>query len=171
MPNWCENTLYIKGKKADIGVFLESVRGGRDAEPTAFDFAKVIPYPEEFQRADNARSAWEEANKNIPWNERPPAPQDGYNQGGYQWCCANWGTKWNACDANAWMTTRGCTMRFNTAWSPPSAVIVKASELFPELSFRLKYWEGGAGYKGVLEVKGGHTLEQWDDNYIGHRGG
>ena len=170
MPNWCENELYIKGKKSEVEAFIETVRGGRE-DPTVFDFAKIVPYPEEYDLADKARREWEETYKNVPWNQRPPAPQDGFNQGGYQWCCNNWGTKWNACDIRFYKTSRGCTMGFNTAWSPPTPVIAKASELFPNLYFRLKYWEGGAGFRGEFEAQGGVILNDWNDNYLGHRGG
>ena len=170
MPNWCENELYIKGKKSEVEAFIEAVRGGRD-DQTDFDFAKIIPYPEEYDLADKARREWEETYRDVPWNQRPPAPQDGFNQGGYQWCCGSWGTKWNARDTRFRKTTRGCIMNFNTAWSPPTPVIMQASRLFPKLEFHLEYWECGAGFKGVLRVKGGEIIEEWTDAYRGSRGG
>lgn len=44
----------------------------------------------------------------------------------YDWSCAKWGTKWNACDT--YMETE-CTLGFNTAWSCPLPVLDKLAEL------------------------------------------
>lgn len=170
MPNWCENELYIKGKKSEVEAFLDLVRGSRD-DDTELDFTKIVPYPDPYKAADEARRAWEENHKGVPWGDRPPPPADGYNQGGYEWCIANWGTKWNACDTRVRKTSRGCTFSFNTAWSPPAPVIRKAASLFPSLQFDLKYWEGGCGFQGGLSVKGDDVLNDWDDHYTGNRGG
>ena len=44
----------------------------------------------------------------------------------YDWSCAKWGTKWNACDV--YMETEN-TLVFNTAWSAPLPVLDKLAEL------------------------------------------
>lgn len=38
----------------------------------------------------------------------------------YNWCAENWGTEWNACEAQMWEDN---TLRFSTAWSAPEPVI------------------------------------------------
>lgn len=172
MPNWCENQLFVRGKKVDVAAFMEFARSGRDDDGagSVLDFNKIAPYPDEFSLADAARRKWNDENEGVEWDKRPPQPKDGYNAGGYEWCVKNWGTKWPASDPDVYVTSRGCTYTFNTAWGPPGPVVIKASELFPELTFKLKYWEGGQGFKGELTAKAGQH-EEWDGDYSGDRGG
>ncbi|MBM3913551.1 MAG: hypothetical protein FJ351_03785 [Sphingomonadales bacterium] len=42
----------------------------------------------------------------------------------YDWCCANWGTKWNASDTH-WNDN---SVSFLTAWAPPDPVIQKMAD-------------------------------------------
>lgn len=53
----------------------------------------------------------------------------------YDWCCDNWGTKWNACECSI-LDEVGDTVsyEFQTAWSDPEPVIKKLSELFPDVT-------------------------------------
>ena len=73
----------------------------------------------------------------------------------YDWCCNNWGTKWNACDAEI----GDDYLEFETAWSAPFPVISKLSHRFPELTFRHEYADEDLGsncgihiYKDGVEV-------------------
>lgn len=43
----------------------------------------------------------------------------------YDWCCSNWGTKWNACNAEVCDNT----LYFSTAWSFAEPVMAKLAEL------------------------------------------
>lgn len=43
----------------------------------------------------------------------------------YDWCCRNWGTKWNACDCYLSATT----LCFQTAWAWPEPVMCKLAVL------------------------------------------
>ena len=47
----------------------------------------------------------------------------------YDWCCSNWGTKWNACESSR----NGTTICFRTAWSWPEPIMQKLAELCGEL--------------------------------------
>ena len=49
----------------------------------------------------------------------------------YEWCCDNWGTKWNAYDCEKADMARK-ELRFETAWSGVPAIIKRMSEKFPE---------------------------------------
>lgn len=170
MPNWCENELRVLGKASEVKRFMAFVDGSR-SDDTPLDFNHIVPYPDEYAARDAAHKKWQEDNEGVPWTERPPRPEDGYNSGGYEWCCANWGTKWNASNAAVRQTTRGCTYYFNTAWSPPCAVVRRAASLFPSLTFKLKYWEGGCGFQGSLAVTGDAIEEEWEGDYRGNKGG
>jgi hypothetical protein len=43
----------------------------------------------------------------------------------YDWCCNNWGTKWNACESEVY----GQTLEFRTAWGFAEPVMRKLAEL------------------------------------------
>lgn len=56
----------------------------------------------------------------------------------YDWCCDNWGTKWNACDCVLTNNSRqDIAYEFQTAWSDPEPVILRLSELFPDAMITL----------------------------------
>ena len=88
---WCENDLAVEGPKEVIEEFLKFAAG-----ESPFDFEKFIPYPEEFQRLDEIAEAWLKEHAERPDYDWHSQPKDGFNSGGYDWCVANWGTKWPA---------------------------------------------------------------------------
>lgn len=47
----------------------------------------------------------------------------------YDWCCQNWGTKWNAGNTEAFGND---AVTFETAWCSPEPVIKKLSEMYPD---------------------------------------
>lgn len=62
----------------------------------------------------------------------------------YDWCCANWGTKWNSCDAE--ILSEGGTdtdyclkYGFNTAWSMPYGIYERLHLLYPEALISVTY--------------------------------
>lgn len=64
----------------------------------------------------------------------------------YDWCCNNWGTKWDACDASVCRNDpNAATISFQTAWAFPTPVIQKLSEMFPELKIEGKYADEDIG--------------------------
>lgn len=173
MPNWCVNKLYVKGPRADIEAFFRYASGRSPEKDLAtrlegdepggdLDFNQFIPYPNTFKQQDAVAEAHI---RQHGWSAT--APRDGYNSGGYEWCVANWGTKWNASDAYREKNR----LRFHTPWGPPEPVIKAMGQRFPTLTFTLKYFERGAGFQGVLKVKGDTVLDSSHDDYHGSLGG
>ena len=110
--------------------------------------------------------AFKQLDKKIPY------VKDGFNDGGYEWCVLNWGTKWGICHPTMLEhDTRELKYGFECAWSPSLPIIEKMSELFPNLKFKLKYWEMGMGYKGIMICNHGKVISHRDSEYHGHRGG
>lgn len=54
----------------------------------------------------------------------------------FDWCCDNWGTKWNAHDIKQ---IDAQTIRFNTAWCPPLPVLDALAEQFPTEPIRFRW--------------------------------
>lgn len=87
----------------------------------------------------------------------------------YDWCCQNWGTKWNAygvhcqtppvADAEGQYYMEFC---FTTAWSPPSPVLAAIAAEYPDLTFENEWYEEGglAGY--MLISEGGDIFDESD---------
>jgi hypothetical protein len=169
MPNWCECDLYIQGASARIDEFLRLVKG----EESNFDFDRLIPYPEHFKKLDQVAAEWDKLHP-LPrtgesWKERP---KDGYNQGGYEWCIKNWGTKWPPkCAEVSRSALELVEISFATAWSPPTPVIQRAAELFPELRFELRYFECGSMFNGMFACEHGTVVTDESGVYYGNRGG
>jgi len=165
MPNWCENDLTVSGPQADRDRFLAEKCRSEDGA-IFFDFNKVIPYPEMFRVQDEvcAKLGWEECRKQ--------GLTDGFNSGGYEWCCLNWGTKWPACEHQPLeSTSRTYMLSFNTAWAPPIPVIKHVARAYPTLTFTLKWYERGMSKKGTYKIQGERLINETEDTYHGNRGG
>jgi len=103
MPNWCNNTLTITHKDADVmESLMAQVRAG---DGDLFQFIK--PMPEELRDTTS--------------------PDDSPNW--YDWSVDNWGTKWDACQL-LWHQHDDCgvSFDFDTAWSPPISVYEELAE-------------------------------------------
>lgn len=146
MPNWCECELEVIGKYA--AEFIDWISWG----DSAFDFATIIPEP------------------SYTGYDSSTIGEDGKMPDWYNWRLKNWGTKWNA--SNAELDGSRDLIRFETAWSPPIPVILRASEMFDNTKFILSYWESGMGFCGHFVAENGKVIhEMVDENYQGIRGG
>lgn len=176
MPNWCENELLVTGNKVELLKFKMTVEGkNRHGNLQALNEDALIPYPEKYRVRDIAankiRVAHEKLQKQAKvkkmtdkernaWFKLHPYPnvKDGFNDGGYEWCTENWGTKWGFCESRiSYMTSKSISYLFDTAWSPPAPLIQRMGELFPKLTFRLKYREDGMGFRGTFKMKNGEV--------------
>lgn len=187
MPNHCANDLYVSGPEPEVKRFMAFV--GADKDTPEFSCNAVIPYPEKYKQMDEEAKAFSFFDAKGSDEERQAAREaykakwgtehDGYNSGGYEWCCNNWGTKWGAYEVEVYEhPKRGTCITFQSAWAPPTPVIRKLFELFPTLHFEHEYFECGAGYCGaliynpeVLEYDEDPVSEWGTNNYTGNRGG
>lgn len=167
MPNYCENDLTITGPAVDIERFTAD----------GLSFETAIPYPAQFRALDDARKA--HAAQFEP--EHPDrhycsdCPKDGYNQGGYDWCIANWGVKWDISARSTDMETitpEKVIIHFSTPWGPPCPVLDAWALKHPTLTLDLRYYERGMGFSGRYKVHKGKIITQThNDKYRGTRGG
>ena len=185
MPNYCENDLTIDGPADEVHRILQEIKGQYEdgSGVRDFDFNTLIPYPTHFAELDRISYEWEEAHKapSSDWKDRP---RDGYNQGGYEWCADNWGTKWNAIRVRDFKEEEsypeGCieaSFTFDTAWVPPIPVIRALAEKYPKVSVEVRYFEQGQQLNGVLRIPSAEEREdgedEWEESgkYYGTRGG
>jgi hypothetical protein len=133
MPNWCVNTLVIKGSPQDLREFKHRVRSNDidpdSGKPFPIGFEQHVPEPAGLHDDEPA------------YNRYPDA---------YYWRKEHWGTKWNAMYPRRprGSLKSGClTYRFFTASGPPDAwmdvVAAEHRKLSFDLSFEIEYWGGG----------------------------
>jgi hypothetical protein len=87
---------------------------------------------------------------------KPTPPELTEDEPFYNWCCRNWGTKWDLSEQEqrevAAQLLSEFSAYFDTAWSPPIEAIVELSKMFPKDKFRLDYYEGGNVFGGYAEI-------------------
>jgi hypothetical protein len=108
----------------------------------------------------------------------------------YDWCHANWGTKWDCSSEELGYQTDNESYfetHFNSAWSPPIGWLSNVIKLFPTLNFKLVYmetgnWFAGCAYsdEGELYLAEGEPEYQYDgvtykynsdsESYVGEDG-
>jgi len=176
MPNWVECDLNINGNKKDIARFKKFAKGKTEV----IDTNKFIPYPKKFREADEKADRYQKLKhkekltkaEKQELNKFGNDVKDGFNNGGYNWCCNNWGTKWGLCNTElSGDYGEELNYYFETAWSEPKPIILKMSKMFKKLEFVLKYFEGGNCFNGLLRCKGGKIIDDLSGDYFGNRGG
>ncbi len=156
MPNWCENTLHIRGSLEDIYSFTDKAYEENTNED--FSLNNFIPMPEELRNTSYP-------NRDVKLATTLKLKYGATNW--YDWTTENWGTKWDVTSATLVKTNDKHAMYiFQTAWCPWKDEVTRLiSEQFPRLNFRLEYYEPGMRYSGVCEANAGKILESHSKDY------
>ena len=134
MPNWCINTLIIKGDKSHLKAFKRRAKSkGTDLSLECF-----LPMPRELVGT--------------------VSPGD--NPNWYDWSLENWGTKWDIKAKLSQQFEDGLVYEFRSAWTPPVAWLKTVANTYPKLEFTLKYDEEGVGFLGVAQTIKGRVKDK-----------
>lgn len=80
----------------------------------------------------------------------------------YEWCCKNWGTKWNAFECTE-VNENVKSISFQTAWSTPFPIMKKLSERFPDIEIRTEFADEDIGQNcGMYTFKDGEIISEWN---------
>lgn len=63
----------------------------------------------------------------------------------YEWCCHNWGTKWNSSEVGIYNIGNEAVVSFQTAWDCACPIVKRLSEKFPDLSFTISFADEDLG--------------------------
>lgn len=148
MPNWCMNILYITGAESDVARFLENNKGERAC----------------YGSTDGQKQS-EKRVYPFLFHSHVPVPQKildrGYTDAGYHWQIKNWGTMWDLDeDVDIINSGQEAQITFETAWAPPDEWLEKVAPMYPELKFRLTYFEPGMVFAGCLVYENGKLTEE-----------
>jgi len=158
MPNWCNNSLEVKGKKEDLDKFKVKYKGtftDKKEDITWLDFTKIIPNQE---NKNLWKTKWEELSEKDKnrWNN--DFDHYWFNMSGHKWQSDNWGTKWNADIGEPREEDGKLYYGFSTAWSPCDKIVKKLIETHPELEFNLEFEEWGLCFMGEITGKDGEVM-------------
>ena len=164
MPNWVMNVV----KFGASGEKMDEIKKAITDDKGNIDFDKIIPMPKTLNLtsgtiSEMALDCYRNGQDNIGRSylmEQYGLDQrafDAYYELGkvyeiniqeygyptwYEWCIANWGTKWNASETY-WNGDNIVT--FETAWACPIPILEKISEMYPDISFEVAFADEDIG--------------------------
>lgn len=149
MPNYCDNSLTISGKQKEVVKFLNAFTNKDEGGNLFFSMEKIIP--------------------------QPASPDDeGFDW--YHWRLEHWGCKWdidshlsveevydeiitsNDSDADEYIEVY---LPYTTPWGPNLEFIQRASAIFNNVVFNIKYYEPGCELAGDFTYEGGDETENF----------
>lgn len=192
MPNYVKNLVSVKGNEQEIARFKEFV----ESEDSIFDFNKIVPMPEGLDIQDGSDldtglahlgypTRWltkEEADKRLAEESEERREEiiklgrqgvENIKRYGckswYDWSIKNWGTKWDAIDADLYIEKpRELRYEFNTAWSTPEGIYLALGREFPDLVIEVYYADEDYGNNfGKIFLYSGDIMENSQLTYEG----
>lgn len=149
MPNWCNNTITIRGSADKLKAIWDT------AQKQDGLLAALVPQPEDMFHGNLGEAERAEcAEKGIPnW---------------YDWNVSNWGTKWDvglegleytvledgSAEISGW---------FDSAWSPPIDALSTFSDANEDCSVECYYLETGMCFVGFWDSDGADDHYEYDD--------
>lgn len=147
MPNWCNNSVTVKGDIESIDKFQKFLDDKNGKE--WFDF--ILPCPEELKNVGDV-SFHDKRNEEL-------MAKYGY-QDWYSWSLDNWGCKWN-CDAQDWDRDEDTiTFWFDSPWGPPIALYEEMENQGYEVEAH--YHEEGMAFVGRFSYGSDENYEYSD---------
>ena len=139
MPNWCNNSIKIVGDVETLSQLKPVIEAGTGL------LQAIAPMPAEL--------------------EGTTAPSDSPNW--YDWCLANWGTKWDP-EVHLEFTDNGDGTAiiegwFDTAWGPPIEAMNTLSQDWDSCFIEMMYEEGGMCFVGCWDSEGADDHYEYDD--------
>ena len=140
MPNWCQNTLRVEGREADVCEWIE--------QAASFEHSDLPPQPL-FLEAFVA----------------PPKRFRGSDEDLLARRYMNWGTKWEPRILDVRRSPGKVLYRFHTAWSPPLEWLGIVARGHPHLDFGLQYSEPGMNFAGEIVFQGGRVVFEQEETF------
>ena len=154
MPNWAYNQLKLSHKDRTM---IERAVTAFDKESFLQEF---IPCPQSLRETVSGWCGDPEEQARLEQQQQANVAQFGHKDW-YDWCVANWGTKWDARDID--YDDGSDTVFFNTAWSPPIELFNWFARQYPDSEMQLEFIEEGCQFEGVWSYnpKDGFALNEW----------
>ena len=142
MPNWCFNNLTVSKHTESGRRLIDAFRPNEaQGEAEASPFTELFPTPDELM---SAKADFKGESPEHLANKAKYGHADWYS-----WRLAHWGTKWDACEVDFISEDdESATIRFDTAWSPPTELLAWYAQQNPEVIFVNEYDEEGMGFEG-----------------------
>jgi len=153
MPNWCQNTVVVRGDNTNLSKFKEWLGNGEDL------LSKIKPIPQQLVDTTATTLHTKESNAELAALQEKNLSELGVKDW-YDWCYSNWGTKWDVDAEIDEGLHEDVVLSFESAWSPPQAAIREMASKFPELYVRHAYFEGGACFVGYDEIENGKVINE-----------
>ena len=175
MPNWVTTRIYITGPEDKIKEFEDKVIDMSEDAEKAFSFQKISPTPAELVNTTSpspkpkkmkvkTQSGEELEIEEISDcnNATPEMCKDLESRFGhsnwYDWNNWNWGTKWD-CSESIY-SQEDKMLEFQTAWSCPQEILLRMSEMFPDIQFNGSYADEDFGSNvGYITNGGAYSLD------------
>lgn len=146
MPNWVYNSVKIQGPTSELKRFISTAHGDNQA----LSFSKILPPPDGIYEREAAP---------LFESETPALPQ---LPDWYEWCCTNWGTKWDVDgtgqDVKVKITPSSVDFNFETAWAPALPFFHVVAEKFPALRLDYIYSDESMDFAGRTVWKEGSPI-------------
>ena len=154
MPNWCLNTITIKGEKETLQLLKDN----------NFSFDFIRPQPD-WANTPNEDGELPIEKKHPEWTELVFPKSQKTDDRWYEWRLENWGTKWEMDVSTVELMNDGTlVVTGDTAWSPPLEVLRYATERFPDLEINIKFEESGCDFYGGTDFSQGEGTSEFVDN-------
>jgi hypothetical protein len=149
MPNWCNNTIEIKGSTETIKTLWEGATAEGDDGGL---LNSMVPMPKALN---------DTTSPTPPDSEQPVV--DGFDNW-YDWRVSNWGCKWDVNTEGLEFEDHGdgtATIHgwFDSPWGPPTTAYEKFCDDMDGVYLEAFYEEGGMDFAG-------HWTSEGDDDYL-----
>lgn len=162
MPNWCFNSLTVsKHNESGLKLIQAFKPDHAQGEDEASPFMALMPCPDELMAT---QASFGSNDPELIAKNEANIKKFGHANW-YDWRLENWGTKWDASEIDfIEENDESATIRFNTAWCPPTQLLAWYAEQNPDVIFCNEYDEEGCSFEGydLHSPDRGFQSESWE---------
>jgi len=155
MPNWCNNTITIKGSTETVKALWDQA-----TQEDSGLLDAMIPMPEALKGTTSPDPQPGQANY-----KGPQPVVDGFTNW-YDWAIKNWGVKWDVSTEGLEYEdlgdgTASITGWFDSPWGPPIEAMQKFADDMDGAYVELFYHEPGMAFVGCWDSEGGDDYYEY----------